>query len=94
MNDSELIEATKKAEHRGYVKGYAARGRRIKREETFERARRERQAFLDRAFIAALPSAMNAEGWKFGDVPITSTADRIKLAASWAREALRQRPQA
>ena len=89
MNDE-----IKAAEKRGYSKGYTARGRRIKREEAFEIARRERQAFLDRAFIAILPAAMNAQGWKFGDAPITSTDDRVKLAASWAREALRQRPKA
>lgn len=89
MADADEIKA---AERRGYTRGYQSRGRRIKRENDAERQRRERQAFLDRAFLAILPAAMNAQGWKFGDKPITNTEDRIKLAASWAREALSKRP--
>lgn len=35
---------------------------------------------------------MQVEGWKFGDSPITSSDDRIKLAVVWARKALKERP--
>lgn len=87
-------EALKAAERRGYSRGYAARGKRIKRQNDAERRQRERQAFLDRAFLAILPAAMNAQGWSFGDKPITSMEDRVKLAASWAESALKKRPMA
>lgn len=89
---SDRDDEIKAAERRGYSRGYQARNRRIKRDNYVERQRRERQAFLDRAFLAILPAAMNAQGWTSGGKPITSTEDRIKLAASWAREALFQRP--
>ena len=89
MADADEIKA---AERRGHTRGYQSRGRRIKRENEAARLRRERQAFLDRAFLAIMPAAMNAQGWKFGDKPITSMEDRVSLAAMWAEHALRQRP--
>jgi hypothetical protein len=88
MTDDQL----KAAERRGYSKGYIAGRSRKQREISLERARREKQAFLDRAFLAILPAAMNADNWTSGGKPIVSTVDRVKLAASWAREALLQRP--
>ena len=88
----EAVDAIAAAEKRGYSRGYQARARRIKREKDAERRHRERQAFLDRAFLAILPAAMNTQGWKFGDQPITSTKDRVNLAARWAEQALKQRP--
>lgn len=85
-------EELRVAERRGYAKGYAAKKRRIDRERLIERERRERQAFLDRALLAALPAALRAEGWKSDDKPITNVKDRVRLAAKFAREALNQRP--
>ena len=80
MNNDEI----KQAEKRGYSKGYAAGNRRKQRDRNQENRRRERQAFLDRAFLAILPAALNAQGWTFGNKPISSTADRVKLAKLWA----------
>lgn len=88
ISDDEI----KQAELRGYSKGYQAGKRRKNRDMTQKRRRDERQAFLDRAFIAILPAAMNAQGWSFGDKPISSTEDRVKLARRWAEEAFKQRP--
>ena len=82
----------KEAERRGYTKGYNA-GRLWKQNAiTQERMRRENQAFMDRAFLAILPVAMNVQGWTFRDRPINSTEDRVLLAAKWAEEAAKQRP--
>ncbi len=82
----------KQAEKRAYSKGYAAGNRRRKRDNDRECQRMERQAFLDKAFLSVLPTAMNAQGWSFGSEPITSTKDRVTLAKRWAEEALKQRP--
>lgn len=88
MTDEEL----KAAERRGYSKGYIA-GRRKKRvEQVEENWRRERQAFIDKAYIALLPTAMTVDGWKFGDKPVTSRSDRIELVRRWVVEALNKRP--
>ena len=54
-------------EKRAYQRGYAAGLRRKKRLISAEVARRERQAFLDKAFLAALPACIEAQGWKTGD---------------------------
>lgn len=86
--DDEIAAAKK----RGYSRGYAAGKRRRHSEIDSERRRREQQAFLDRVFIAMLPAAMAAQGWKIGDAPVTSSEDRIKLARIWAEKALKQRP--
>lgn len=79
-------------EQRAYSKGYYAGRHNAKQQRSVESMRRERQAFLDRAFIALLPVAMTAQGWKFGDQPVNSSKDRIRLAKEWAREAWFQRP--
>lgn len=89
---SDRDDEIKAAERRGYSRGYQARAHRIKRENESARRQCERQAFLDRAFLTILPSAMNAQGWTFGDKPITSTEDRVNLAARWAEHALKRRP--
>ena len=88
----EGIDAIAAAEKRGYAKGYQARARRIKRENEAESRRKEQQAFLDRAFLAILPAAMNAVGWTMGDKPIRTTEERVDLAARWAERALKRRP--
>ena len=47
--------------------------------------------FWDRVFHDLLPVAIKAEGWKAGDVPITSGEARVSLAATWADFALLER---
>lgn len=90
MSEDEI----KQAELRGYSRGYNAGKRRKQRGMTYERLCRERQAFLDRAFIAALTACVTADGWKAGEKPITNIPDRVKLAADFAVEALKKRPTA
>ena len=80
-----------KTEQNAYNRGYAAGKRRKARDVTRERQERERKAFLDRVFLAVLPAAMTAQGWKFGEKPINTGSDRIKLARHWAREAANKR---
>lgn len=87
-------EQLKAAERRGYSKGYIAGKRRKQREISLDRARREKQAFLDRAFLAVLPAAMTADNWQSGGKPVLTTVERVRLARGWAKEALLQRPDA
>jgi hypothetical protein len=44
--------------------------------------------FWERAFIAVLPTAMEAQGWKIGERKISSGDDRNRLAAFWADAAV------
>lgn len=81
----------KKAELRGYSRGYNAGRLRKEKNIRTERIQAERQAFMDRAFLAALPACINAQGWKAGDKPITSFEDRTKLAWDFAERALKTR---
>lgn len=90
MKDDEL----KAAERIGYSKGYHTGIRRKKREISAERARREKQAFLDRVFLELLPVALNAQGWESGGKPVRTGAEKVRLARDWAIEALSQRPMA
>lgn len=80
------------AEKAAYQRGYASGKRRKAREISAEARLREERAFLDRAFLAALPAAITAQGWKRGEQPITALKDRVRLAVDFAREALKQRP--
>lgn len=79
-------------EKRGYSKGYAAGKRRKQREIGYERAQREKQAFLDRVFLAVIPIALECQGWTSGGKPVNTSEERIRLARNWAVEALKQRP--
>lgn len=88
MSENDLLSAEK----RGYSKGYAAGRRKVKKDLSNERSRRERQAFLDRAYLAFLPAAINSQGLKIGEKAVTSARDRTELARLWAIEALIKRP--
>lgn len=82
-----LPDDIKKAEARGYSKGYQAGKLRRHAEATAERRHRERQAFWQRAFLAALPSCITAQGWKSGEEPTSGVTQRTNLAKSFADEA-------
>ena len=84
MNDA----AIKDAEQRGYGRGYAAGHRRKKQIESIARDQRKKDAFWQRAFLAALPATIVAENWKSGVTPIVSLSARVKLAADAADEAM------
>lgn len=79
----------KKAEQRGYGKGYAAGKRRKDQDVSRDAFRRKRDAFWQRAFLAALPAAFAAQGWARGEKPITKLEDRVRLAAETADEAMK-----
>lgn len=81
----------KKAEQRGYAKGYASGRKRRKADLHADHVHKEKQAFLDKAFLAALPACMEIQGWSINDVPVKSKEDRVKLAWRFAQEALKQR---
>lgn len=87
LDDDEM----KKAEQRGYARGYAAGRKRVRADNLAERYHREQQAFLDKALLAALPACIEAQGWKSGGEPITSLPQRVALAVKFANEALKQR---
>lgn len=84
-------EELKKIEANGYARGYAAGRRRQKADDQRRNEHQERQAFLDRAFLAALPACIVAQDWKFGEKPIRSQEDRVRLAWTFAAESLKQR---
>lgn len=87
----EQDEAARLIEHRAYAKSYAAGRRRRRHDNRMQQRERERQAFLDKAFFAALPFCLVAEGWKFGKDPITSIDERVKFSWRIARIALGER---
>lgn len=79
-------------EKRAYQRGYQAGKRRKQREISFEARDRERKAFAERAFLAALPACITAHGCRTAQgTPITSLPNRVELAADFAREALKHR---
>lgn len=82
-----MTDDIKRAEARGYAKGYQAGHRRAKREQSIEARRAKDNALWQRLFVAAIPAAVKAEGWKFGEKPIVNVEDRVKLAKSFADEA-------
>lgn len=77
---------------KAYSRGYAAGRRRLKADLAEERRARERQAFLDKAFLAALPALINGTAWKTGEVLHDGVAGRVLMARKFAIEALLQRP--
>jgi hypothetical protein len=78
-------------EQRAYSRGYAAGLRKRKADRSQESMRRERQAFWDRAFFAALGSCISVDGWKDGDKPINDIPSRVELARDFANQALHRR---
>lgn len=85
----------KKAEHRAYARGYQAGRKKAKIERSAEHAQKERQAFLDKAFLSALPVCISGQGWiNSKGQKITNLIDRTTLAWNFAQEALKQRRQA
>jgi hypothetical protein len=91
MNTTDEI---KKAELRGYSRGYAAGKKKVKIERSAEQRRAEQQAFLDKAFFAALPFAATQSTWRHGEKPINTITERVALAWDFAESSLRQRRKA
>ncbi|KCB25019.1 hypothetical protein [Bordetella hinzii] len=76
----------KKAAANGYARGYAAGKRRM-----HSGAIASERAFWERAFLASMATALQAQGWKFGDKPISTGDERMRLAGIWADRALAER---
>lgn len=74
-----------------YNRGYVAGRRKRKQEDTLANRRKADQAFLDKAFLAALPACVDTHGWTSGDQKITSLHDRTELAWKFASKALQLR---
>ncbi|WP_208280123.1 hypothetical protein [Massilia oculi] len=74
---SEDIEAIEK---RAYARCYAAGRKKAKTIRDEAHRRRERQAFLDRAFLAALPFAMQQSTWQRDGKKIDTVGERVDLA--------------
>lgn len=90
MATPEGLAALAASEKRGYQRGYAAKVRRAEREDAQERSQREKQIFRREVFLAVLPKAFEAQGWKNGDKPITGMRQRVALAWDFADEAMRR----
>jgi len=78
-------------ENAAYSRGYAAGKRRRLRDIQSERLRDKERAFLERAFLALLPTAMQVENWTLGKEKISTGAQRVKLARIWAQKANSER---
>ena len=83
-----MADNIQRAEKRGYNKGYNAGRQRRCKAITDEQRQRKENAFWQRAYIAAIPAAISAQGWVRGDKPINSVPDRMSLAAEFADAAL------
>lgn len=72
-----MTDEIKKAERRGYQKGYRA-----------GKKDRHSEDNWNRAFLAVLPACVNAEGWERTEhgkkTKITGVYDRVRLAADFA----------
>jgi hypothetical protein len=81
---------TTKEEKAAYQRGYNAGKKRLHREVDMRRREAARNAFWQRAYLAALPACITVQGWKFDDGGgVHTTADRSRLAIGFADVALR-----
>lgn len=87
---SDLTETDlKAAEKRGCARGYQAGRRRVAHEDARLDRERRKEDFRRQAFLAALPSCIQAQGWQDGGKPISSMVERTRLAWSFAGEAVK-----
>jgi hypothetical protein len=77
-------------EKAAYQRGYVAGRKRKAKDRERERFEAQRAAFRQRAFLAALPACIAAQGWKRGEQPINSMEARTALAWDFADEALKR----
>ena len=72
-----------------YGRGYYAGTRRKKQQIGSEAKQRQENAMWHRYMAAALTTCCDARGWTAGDKPINTVAERTKLAADFADEAVK-----
>jgi len=82
-------QAYKNGVKAGYSRGYRAGRKRQKVDIDREQIRKRDNENWNRAFLAALPQCINAQGWKSGDKLITSLEARTRLARDFADEAMK-----
>jgi len=80
----------KQAEARGYSKGYTAGKRRMGKQISAAQLQVKRDAFWNRAFLAAIPFAMTQNTWKFGKNPINTLEERMSFASRVADAAMKR----
>lgn len=85
----EITGEIKQAKQLAYARGYQAGRKRRRRDMTIEQMNKHRDANWNRAFLAALPTCIDAQGWKRGDKPINSLEARVRLARDFADEAMK-----
>jgi hypothetical protein len=73
-----------------YARGYCAGETRLRMIESAERIQRNKDEFWQRAFLAALPAHISADGWTRGTKFMTTTDECVGLAVSAADSALKQ----
>lgn len=78
-------------EKRAYSRGYAAGRKRVRVDRSNDQKYREQQAFLDKAFLAALPALIAGGAWKTGETLHDSVDGRVLMAWRFAKQALKQR---
>lgn len=78
-------------EKKAYARGYAAGRKRARADNRVDQQYAKNSAFLDRAFLAALPATMVVDNWTRGDKKITNVNDRVALAWDIAALALKNR---
>ncbi len=74
-------------ERRAYQRGYSAGRRRKAAEVSAERRRAQREAFRQRAFLAALPFCLGEHAWKLNQKPCSTLDERLALAEAFANGA-------
>lgn len=88
-----MTDENKKIEHRAYARGYAAGRKKVKIERSAEQVRKEKQAFLDKAFLAALPVCLSTEIMTAAVAGSKESERERQVKAAWwfAEKALKQR---
>lgn len=88
MND----EQDKRAEKRGYAKGYAAGKRRRAKAVNYEHQQQRNAARFDRFMCAAMNGLIAYGGWQKGDKPDKSPTDFAATAAEIATAMMKKAP--
>lgn len=84
-----MDDEIKKAEARGYQKGYVA-GRARKKRQAYEDAiERRRARFHNQALLAALPACISSQGWVMNGKDVRDMEQRVELAKRAADCALK-----
>jgi hypothetical protein len=90
MND----EQQKRAEQRGYAKGYAAGRRRRAKAVNYEHQQQQNAARFDRFMCAAMTGLIACGGWQTGGKPNKSATDFAGTAAEIATAMMKKGPRA